>query len=162
MTVGFSEYFMYISAREKAKARGRRRSIELEDLDMNPTTGSLKLPPGFKKAKDITRTDSKDAIAEEPESPTETQKVPSIRRPRKTISEQQHDFVVHRQKSKTSMGTKEKQIVNSKLDTAQKAPLKRVDSDQTVKKRVGSVKGVKSTRDKKSPDRIVKSTSVTK
>ncbi|KAL5009523.1 hypothetical protein ScPMuIL_011828 [Solemya velum] len=118
------------------RQRGRRKSVEFEDLQMQTSSGRLKLSvpnkPGLKGHDKVTSFPTKADWAGDPGA------ISSVRRPRKTINEQQRNFVMNRSSTEKTMGKKEKKIVTEKLSgvssTPRKQPVGRTVSDSVIKK----------------------------
>ncbi|XP_033741119.1 uncharacterized protein LOC117327962 isoform X2 [Pecten maximus] len=151
--VGFAKEMMKMvesnKAKKATKTRGRRKSIEFEDLDQTPS-GELRLP--------VHMTSKQGKIPEETDEDTDD--IPSIRRPRKALSQKQRSFTSSRTNSRSNMGgdtgsprtdgqTKkhvfrraESENLTSKLPSNPKVVRERIASESSGT-RAGSAKTVK-------------------
>lgn len=151
--VGFAKEMMKMvesnKAKKTTKARGRRKSIEFEDLDQT-SSGELRLPVHMS---------SKPSKIPEEEHDENNDDVPSIRRPRKALSQKQRSFTSNRTTSRSNLDTgsprtdgqakkhvfrrAESENLTSKLPSNTKAIRERIASESSSSTRTGSAKTVK-------------------
>lgn len=121
---------------------------------MKTSSGKLKLSkpdkPGLPRHDKVVAFQSSQDWAGDPSA------IASVRRPRKTINEQQRNFVMNRSSTEKTMGKKEKQIVTEKLSGVSSVPKKtlvgRTVSDGVIRKPISSFKESKvSSPTEKSP-----------
>ncbi|XP_060067420.1 uncharacterized protein LOC132547653 [Ylistrum balloti] len=124
--VGFAKEMMKMvesnKAKKTTKARGRRKSIEFEDLDQT-SSGQLRLPVHLK---------SKSGQIPEEEN-EEADEVPSIRKPRKALSQKQRSFTSSRTNSRSNMAAGE--TASTRTDgQAKKHVFRRAESENLTSK----------------------------
>ncbi|OWF50946.1 uncharacterized protein LOC110449846 [Mizuhopecten yessoensis] len=125
--VGFAKEMMKMvesnKAKKTTKTRGRRKSIEFEDLNQT-SSGGLSLPAHLV---------SKQGKIPEEEKGEESDDVPSIRRPKKMLSQKQRSFTSSRTNSRSNVAAGENGSPRTDGQT-KKHVFRRADSENMASK----------------------------
>ena len=123
--------FFSISAKKPpTHARGRRKSVELEDLDQS-STGSLSLPAHLRNSRGLHRSNSKTISEEDEDSVGSLEDIKSKRaanpKPKRTLSD--NHFMLATQSSRGGAGEHKTEKPKSTIES-KPSPMRRANSEK--------------------------------